>query len=211
MKKQLTIGIASWEGGQAKRDLIMETWGQDAVNHPEVDLVMFVGNPELSLPVRDGLMLYLPCPDNYMSLPQKVRWFCLWALAETYTPWLFKCPDDIYIRVDRLVQLSKRDWHGALMVGCRGARGMAANLQGGAGFLISRSGAIAIGVHCTKEWGADDRQVRIALTNCRTRFRHCDLLYYRSTGKPLPDNEMAACHLHAWSAAKLKRLHRKFK
>ena len=43
------------------------------------------------------------CPDDYASLPQKTRGFCRWALANAEFEYLFKCDDDTYICLDRLL------------------------------------------------------------------------------------------------------------
>jgi len=208
---RLVIGVASWEGGETKRNTIMETWGKDAEEHPEIDLVMMIGKPELTMPKREGRMLYLPCPDDYMSLPQKLRWFCLWGLAYTDAPWFFKAPDDIYCRVDRLLEITyEKRRRGCMVIGCRGGRGYKANLQGGAGYFLDRRGAMVMSAYCTKETGADDRQCRASLQKVGTRFYHSWRLYYRHTGVPLPDNDMAACHLHRWKPWQYRKLHKMF-
>ena len=38
-----------------------------------------------SEPWRDGDTLWLPCADDYASLPQKTLWFCRWAVASLAT------------------------------------------------------------------------------------------------------------------------------
>jgi len=36
-------------------------------------------------------------------LPQKTRWFCAWAIANCEFDYLFKCDDDTYVCLERLL------------------------------------------------------------------------------------------------------------
>jgi len=192
----------SHQGGKWKRRFISRTWGKIAHDHPEIDLVYLIGRPELKQPLREGNHLYLPCQDGYMQLPQKTRWFCLWALGYTTIPWLFKSDDDTYIRPERLVEYCKqKSYEKHWLIGCRGGRGTKANLQGGAGFLLTRHAAMMIAAHCTKLEGAEDRQARYSMQQAGVRFRHCSYFYYRPSVVPLPDNKQITTHrvrVRAW-------------
>jgi hypothetical protein len=63
----------------------------------------FVGDPNLTTPVIKGDIVYLPCEDNYESLPNKVKLMIKWV-SENFpdAEYLFKTDDDIRFDFDRL-------------------------------------------------------------------------------------------------------------
>ena len=129
-------------------------------------MVFLIGDPALKMPRRDGPLLYLPCPDDYHSLPQKTRWFCLWALAHTDCRQFFKVDDDTYVRVDRLLAaLAAGQWSEPI-VGCKDGNGD--HFHGGAGYLLhARCGTV--------DCGPPDRRHRLGGLEgprCRRCRRH---------------------------------------
>lgn len=186
---RLIIGVLTAAGYQQRRDGVMATWGRDAVAHPHVDLVFLIGDPQAKLPRREGFNLYLPCPDDYDSLPQKTRWFCLWALAHG-GQWdrLFKCDDDTYVQVDRLVS---GQWEMPI-VGCKDGNGD--HFHGGAGYLISRDAALAIATYLTAAKGLEDWKARDAVSHCGMWFEHDDRFCFNKERLPMPTNEQITCH-----------------
>jgi len=206
---RIIIGVLSHKEGKRRRRAVLSTWGQDALDHPDIDLVFLIGTGmKFSQPQREGHMLYLPCPDDYMSLPQKTRWFCIWALGWTNFRFLFKCDDDTYVNIDRLYECSKTlpDHH--FLYGCRGGRGTRANLQGGAGYYLTRKGTAALAAFLDRPEGAEDRGARAAVELFGTRFRYCPQLWYRPSIWPAPDNDYITTH--QISPRKMKEIHKAF-
>ena len=66
----------------------------------------FIGNPDLDEPVEDNKVVYLPCPDNYESLPIKVRLGIKWIVENTTDiSYIFKTDDDIIFDGGKLLKL----------------------------------------------------------------------------------------------------------
>jgi inositol phosphorylceramide mannosyltransferase catalytic subunit len=186
---RIIIGVLTAAPFEQRRAGVRSTWGRDALGHPDVDLVFLVGDPNAKLPRREGDILYLPCPDDYDSLPQKTRWFCLWALAHGGS-WerLFKCDDDTYVQVDRL---AAGKW-AMPVVGCQDGNGD--HFHGGAGYLISRNAALAIATHLTAATGLEDWKARDAVSHCGMWFEHDSRFCFNKGRQPGPSNEQMTCH-----------------
>lgn len=201
---RIIIGVLSAREYQSRRDGIMATWGKDAAIHPEVDIVFLIGDPQLQAPRREGINLYLPCPDDYDCLPQKTRWFCLWALA-IHGEWerLFKCDDDTYVHVGRLLAA---EWIEPI-VGCKDGNGD--HFHGGAGYLISRFAAMAIAAHLTAAKGLEDWKARDAIAHCGMWFEHDGRLCFNKERLPAPSNEQITCHYA--SPVRMRLLHDAFR
>lgn len=204
---KLMIGVLSHDGEQEKRQAILDTWGQDAIDHSDMDFAFLIGKPERVLPRKEGLNLYLPCPDSYKHLPQKTRWFCLWALAHTDAQYLFKADDDTYVHVGRLIAACNDNRWTKPLVGCGGARGTAAPLQGGAGYLLTRQGAMIIAAHMSAEIGSEDRQARGAMLKVGIRYQRDGRFYYRPSKVPTPDNGQITTH--RCHPQRMRRIHQK--
>ena len=99
---KMLIGVLSCHKYRARREACLETWANVKHRH-DVDLVFVLGDGQSPWPVRDGCLLHCPCPDDYDSLSMKTRWLCLWAIANYRFDFLFKCDDDTYVNVDRLL------------------------------------------------------------------------------------------------------------
>ena len=82
-------------------DWIKATWMQDCSDL--VDARIFYGGVYGGTEPQDRLTeVSLPCGDSYHELYEKVREIFRWALARGYD-YVFKCDDDCFIRVDRLL------------------------------------------------------------------------------------------------------------
>lgn len=200
---RVVIGVLTAAAYQKRRDGVMATWGRDAVAHPHADLVFLIGDAQTKLPRREGNILYLPCPDDYDSLPQKTRWFCLWALAHG-GQWdrLLKCDDDTYVQVDRLVD---GKWEMPI-VGCKDGNGD--HFHGGAGYLISREAALAIASYLTSPTGLEDWKARDAVAHCGMWFEHDDRFCFDKRRMPMPSNEQITCHYA--SPVRMRLIHDSF-
>jgi hypothetical protein len=122
---------------QACRDTWIKKWGNLA------DIRFFVGNPKRRK-TRDTI--YLDCPDDYDSLPLKVRLMHQWVLAQPDYSHVFKCDDDSWVHVPRLLAsgYQREDY-----VGTRRAHFFA---QGGAGYWLSRQAMQSMQKFTTEEW-----------------------------------------------------------
>ena len=103
--------------------------------------------------------LALPCPDDYASLPQRTLWFCRWALEEGGRgkgeggwDYLFKCDDDTYVSIPRLLSY---DLRGRDYVGAEWRPGVGYG-SGGAGYFLSRRAAGLVAERLTQATGAED-------------------------------------------------------
>lgn len=143
------IGALSASNNFEKRDACRKTWGKTLPH------AFLCGNPRFHHIVEDRDMLWFPCPDNYVSLPQKTRWFCLWALTQKTYQWdyLFKCDDDTYIDRDRLNKFINGLPEGSDYIGHDLKGGYA---SGGAGYLLSKKAALSIVGRQLAHQGAED-------------------------------------------------------
>jgi len=70
----------------------------------------FIGNPELenAYDDKDSNIVYLPCPDNYESLPKKVYCMLEW-ITKNYpeTEYICKMDDDVKINLYKFIMYSK--------------------------------------------------------------------------------------------------------
>lgn len=199
---KIIIGVLTARGYVQRQQGVLTTWGSDALSDPEVDLVFLVGDPDLHSPKRDGNTLFLPCPDDYWSLPQKTRWFCKWALTVPGWRWLFKCDDDSYVRIERLMAGS---WSNAV-IGC--ADGVGLHWHGGAGYLVDPTAATAICNNMTAETGLEDQLARDAIQQAGLWFDHEPRFCFNCSQMPNPLNDGITCHY--CSPVRLRLVHDQF-
>ena len=188
--KRLIVGILSSEPYASRRDQCRKTWLAALAAQPDGEAVFIVGDPSVPGPSRDGDVLRVPCPDDYDALPQKVQIFIDWALANYDFDYLFKCDDDTYVCVPRLLRL---DLLGRAYVGSLCGR----YAQGGAGYFLSRraAGLVAEGLKVFPS-GPEDLFVGRILRergvplSADWRFRaDC-----RPANVPRPGNMIVTCH-----------------
>ena len=133
---KLLIGVFSCQAYGQRRDRCATSWMAEAHDRC-IDILFIVGGERSGAPRVENRTLYLPCSDEYESLPEKVCQFCRWALDSREFDYLFKCDDDTYVRLDRLIQVvpNSHDYVGAeWTAGVNYA-------SGGAGYLLSRRAA----------------------------------------------------------------------
>ena len=204
---RILIGVLTAEKYLDRREGVIHTWGRDVLAHPAVDLVFLIGDPTAPMPRREDNILYVPCPDDYDSLPQKTRWFCLWGLAHSDARWLFKCDDDTYVRIERLLAgLDSGQWSQAV-VGCKDGNGD--HFHGGAGYVLSRSAAASIAARLTDTTGLEDWKARDAIYAGGMWFDHDERFCFDKSKTPSPFNEQITCHY--CSPVRIRLLHDAFR
>ncbi|RCS49124.1 hypothetical protein DTL42_11310 [Bremerella cremea] len=193
----LIIGALSAQHYDDRRQACRDTW---ASNLPkEVDLVFLVGDPQAKSAYRVDDVLYCPCPDNYESLPQKTRWFCNWALASASFDFLFKCDDDTYVAIDRLLSvLPNRDYVGYDIGGYA---------SGGAGYLLSRRAAQVVSTRMHQLTGAEDVLVQVALAAADIPFVADSRFHPWNNQCPRPENTLITSHY--CNPLQMKQVHRR--
>ncbi|MCR4415308.1 MAG: hypothetical protein NUV77_23090, partial [Thermoguttaceae bacterium] len=144
------VGILHTPAHAARAENCRRTWLAHAPRQA-IDYVFLVGNAAEFR--REGDVLYLPCPDDYPSLPQKTRRFCQWALEHAAFDYLFKCDDDTYVDLAKLADYpAGRSFDYA---GCE----YAGYASGGGGYLLSRRAAAVVRDHLEAPTGNEDELV----------------------------------------------------
>ncbi len=70
----------------------------------KADIFFVVGRPGKAK--REGDTLYVPCGDGYYDLVSKTYNICKFVLENYEFDYLFKCDDDSYVIIDRLLQVN---------------------------------------------------------------------------------------------------------
>jgi hypothetical protein len=94
------MGILSCQKYKDRRD-------KQNLNHFRIEYRYFIGNPELKenefIEDVDNKIVYVPCPDNYESLPQKVVLMLKWILQNRpIVKYIIKADDDVKFNYLRL-------------------------------------------------------------------------------------------------------------
>jgi hypothetical protein len=153
--------------------------------------VFLIGIPELKAPELAGRYLLLPGPSDYRSLPQRIRAFCQWAIARDDWDYLFKCDDDTYVSMSRLLRYPlTADYIGAEW------RPGARYASGGAGYFLSRKAAEVVAEHLTQKEGPEDEYVRDALASQGIRFTKDQrfVALGNEERRPRADNDLITLH-----------------
>lgn len=177
-----------------RMEAVEQTWARWSTS-TGTDVVFLLANPELTQPVRNGNRLWLPCPDDYESLPQRTRWFCQWARDNTDTQHVFKCDDDTYLHVPRLVEAAAtKRWNA---VDCVARRNKIDRFcfHGGAGYLLTRRAVAAVATHLTDLQGEEDYAVGRVLRQCGMNvLNEGRLNFWRQHGSPSRNNRLITTH-----------------
>lgn len=205
-KRKVRILIGALSGNRpklaARRKSCRRTWFTGIGGKPGVDCLFLLGAPRLREPDLRGDELWLPCPDDYDSLPQKTRGFCRWALANVDFEYLFKCDDDTYVCLDRLMRMpAGLDYCGWNVQG----RGFA---SGGGGYLLSRRAAQIVADRLTERRGPEDLLVGQHLRRAGIALVHDSRFYpfSRLSRAPQPTNAQITGHHHG--SRRILRVHR---
>ena len=129
-------------------DAQRKTWLKDVIPHKHyVDYKFFYGRGA-GTPQHDEV--FLECGDTYEDLPSKVKEICRYALTNGYTH-VYKCDDDTYCRVDRLLLSDFRsyDQYGFKFDGEQNY------VTGGAGYTLSQAAMKAVIAEQPNHWAED--------------------------------------------------------
>ena len=186
---KMLIGVLSCHRYASRREACLETWA-DVRHRPDVDLVFVLGDGPTTGPVRDGCLLHCPCPDDYGNLSLKTRWLCLWAIANYGFEFLFKCDDDTYVNVDRLLTCDVQgDYVGGGIPGH-----IYPHASGGAGYRLTPRAAIQVAAYLTTPASCEDWLVWKVLTGAGIPLRSDSRFNYNCERPPARDNDQITCH-----------------
>lgn len=152
------IAIPTCEADKPMEDTIRRTWGKDLQStHGAhvVEIVFFSGKT-------------LGVPDDYDSLPIKIKAICQWATSQTYQ-WMLKADTDAYIWLDRIMAsgFEHYDYSGYCNPKFPDAENYA---SGGAAYWLSRRAMRIIANAELTEDTAEDRWVGKTLYDAGIRL-----------------------------------------
>ncbi len=201
---RIMIGALSCWKYKERRDRCARTWMRegDTLNgaspgepsqplHTITRSVFLIGSPGLEAPELTGQYLLLPGPSDYRSLPQRTRAFCQWAIARDDWDYLFKCDDDTYVSISRLVRYPLT----ADYIGAEWAPGVG-YASGGAGYFLSRRAAEVVAEHLTQKEGPEDMYVRDVLASQGIPFTRDQRFVALGNEelRPRADNDLITLH-----------------
>lgn len=181
---RVLVGVCSCRGHERHRQAVRETW---AASVPEmVKVVCYVGEGESP---AEADVWALECPDTYAALPRKTQAFLRRALGHEDWDYVFKCDDDTYVALDRLLKLAGRgDYVGSADLAERGFA------SGGGGYLLSRAAASIVAQAPTPPDGGEDVWVGEVLRKNGVRLTPTPLL--RMDHRDFPTEESGLVTVH---------------
>jgi len=97
----ILIGIVSCRKQMNRINTIRTGWVKELKRYG-IDYFFIVGDPLISDYILENDILYMPCSDNYESLPQKVLSFYKYALERTPFDFVYKIDDDCYLNAENV-------------------------------------------------------------------------------------------------------------
>lgn len=190
---KLLIGALSAASYDDRRMLCRETWWTD-IQRLGHSAFFLLGRHNGIISCQIGDMLVLDAPDDYVSLPQKTRAFCHWALSRNDWDYIYKCDDDTLVAPKRLHDLAQRltgDY-----VGCEYHPQMKWH-SGGAGYFLSRAAAAIIATQMFVANGPEDLLVGAFLNWAGMRATYMPETSVGTNGDiryPMPGNAFIVGH-----------------
>lgn len=154
-RTRLVIGILSAAHYVDRRMRCRRMWTHALPQHADAVWRFFVGRAD-GVEDREPDVVVLPCPDDYASLPQKTAAMLRWFADRYEFDFLFKCDDDTYVCVERLLAYQPpHEYCGwDVSVSFPGSPRVA---SGGAGYFLSRRAAsLAVNGLAAHPSGAED-------------------------------------------------------
>jgi hypothetical protein len=207
---RVLIGILSCHQRKPGPNAQRKTWLKEAIRLA-VEYRFFLGapiQPPLPDPRRQASLqtwkpilpmsdqVFLDCPDTYPQLPQKTRAMIRWAFDAGYD-FLFKCDDDTYVNVERLLAsgFEAHDYSGFVRTTSVFGNGKeVSHAQGGAGYWLSRKAMALILQHDRTTEGAEDINVARTLKSLGISPVHDPHYQPAMATVPLPSNYQVTAH-----------------
>ncbi|SDR39609.1 hypothetical protein SAMN05444161_3475 [Rhizobiales bacterium GAS191] len=203
LQRQMTliIAVTGCRRTVARMEAVRATWASHIV--ADVDVLYFVGSGDALVP---EWLTELDAPDDYASLPIKIHRIHQWLSGRAFD-WVFKCDDDTYVVVDRLLaelpRLRPKDFLGSASFFPHFA-------SGGAGYLMHREASNCLAREPVPCPAPEDVYFTQRLRSLGYTFRstprlRCDSRY---GDEPTRDNDIISCH---WlDPLGMRRLHDAF-
>lgn len=191
-EQRILIGLLSAMAFTERRDICRQTWMQDAPKY-NVDIVFLIGDQSVTHSHRTCDELFLPCADDYQSLPQKTQQYMIWA-SSTGVRWVVKADDDTYICIPRLIERLKDE--SADYIGCEPGGGFVGYASGSCYVLSSRAVSIAAKAKW-RRYGAEDVVMGQIMDSNGIRFHNEPLIVpwgLYPNRVPLKSNNLITTH-----------------
>lgn len=196
-KTRILIGICSAGKYVDRRRAVRETWLNGRCGG--IKAFFFVGRGELSTLEADTLSLDVK--DTYHALPSKILAFMEYCLKHYDFDWLYKCDDDTYVDMKRLLSLAdiKADLIGDESLADRGAP------SGGAGYLLRREYVEQLVKKRNEisKTGCEDLIIGKKVIELGAIPHSTERLVLHAGRFPRPDNDIISCH---WCSPALLRI-----
>lgn len=195
--RKLLIGICTCQANAAKREAVRDTWMPSGT---DVQAYFFAG----AGPDAESDMIRLNVTDDYAHLPAKVGAFYRHVLEHYEFDWLFKCDDDTYVAVERLIELiTTHDLVGNEFLNRRGPNKFA---SGGAGYLLSRRMVEKLAENMSlAAVGPEDVIFTGAALFAGATWRATARLGWNANRIPRRENDQVSCH--RISPEKMRAIH----
>jgi len=202
---KLLVAICSCQANRTtKQRAVQDTWIKD-LERLKVNYTFFEGSEEAKASVRvvheDKHRLILPCGDDYYNLRDKTRQLCRWFVrmgSNRRYAYLFKCDDDTYVQVERLLQFDIGTFEYA-------GRMINSGYAAGGAYMLSKK---AIGIvddlmrpkniaayMARGSWGNnEDEAVGNLLRECGIELKNSHLFHHGNDGRPTPKNDSITGH-----------------
>lgn len=216
---KLLVGIISCkrdeESGQ--NDTVRETWFPDSNRIFETRF--FIGQSDLE-PKPDTIKL--DCPDDYQSLPHKVKAMTAYAVARGFE-FLYKCDRDTYVVPGRLraLNFTPYDYYGHFplhpvdgpITSPPDPAGHYVYASGGCGYILSRRAMDVLVQTEVTDW-AEDRWVGDTMAKNKIMGYHDSRFWFKPGAHTCSPYAMIACHLSRgtdnYNQAEMRQLHGSF-
>ena len=164
MIRVMVGALSGWQFPK-RRQRCLETWisdihtGRYVVPPPQpttqvIDGVLIMGTLQIIYPERYGDLLFLPAPNAYQFLVQRVREFFKWSLNFSWWDYVMKTDDDTRLDLSRLLAYNPK---GADYLGPEWKPGV--GYGSGNGYLLSRRAATIVAEKMTDWEGSEDLRV----------------------------------------------------